>query len=859
DIILLVRVAILRVGCLLFLEKHDSVCLCLAVTAQQCSEDGEVRLVGGENVNQSGVRGRVEICINHQWGTVCSDDWGLLEARVTCRQMGFDYAVPIAEYGGGSGKIHSFSCVGDETHLGNCSGDMDITYCGHSEDAGAMCSDFAECNETGVRLVDGVTPDDGRVEICLGGVWGSVCDDTWDIRDVRVVCRQLGYNGTSIPLLSYPVISSNGSLFYHLDEVDCTGDETLLSDCEHGGLGIHDCRVRFEEAGVICNATVECNETGVRLVDGVTPDDGRVEICLSRVWGSVCDDLWDVRDARVVCRQLGYYGISFPLQSHPVRMNDSILFYHLDDVECRGNENMLSDCGHEGIGVHNCFVRFEEAGVICSDAVIIDGPKGVEDSLVFMGQVTCRGSEKYLNECIPDIMPLAGGGCSRAAISCGKSSNQPKCTRNDSVLLSDVYKSYGECSVYKWETAVCEGVVRRGIDSVYARSRLGDQSTIAQLLNESIKDVERLIADHADSCVDQVFRALCNFYLPPCGNATHPVPPSSICQTECEMVLQNCQTTWDAVMLAFKTVDPIPDCNDTSRLLFPVPNCCTGAGLGNFDQEDVERFVEESLKMSRFKHAHVMGLIGVCLDAGSAPFIIMPYMANGSLLKYLKRERKNVVLLEETDEDEVKEVRKRLMVMCLQIASGMEYLASNKIDTHFQIKITDFGLSEDVFERNYFRQDSGCGEVVKLPVKWMAPESLNDRHFSEKSDVWSYGVTMWEVFSGGKAPYPATDLLTLMQSLEQGHPMPQPYNAACSEEIFGIMGQCWQMEPRDRPTFKEICSTLSKFIECEAGYLQFGFSPFTDGGEGGGGEVEGGEEGRRNNEDEKEEKEKEFI
>ena len=58
-----------------------------------------------------------------------------------------------------------------------------------------------------------------------------------------------------------------------------------------------------------------------------------------------------------------------------------------------------------------------------------------------------------------------------------------------------------------------------------------------------------------------------------------------------------------------------------------------------------------------------------------------------------------------------------------------------RIDTHFRIKITDFGLSEDVFERNYFRQDSRSGEAVKLPIKWMAPESLNDRHFSEKSDV----------------------------------------------------------------------------------------------------------------------------
>ena len=72
---------------------------------------------------------------------------------------------------------------------------------------------------------------------------------------------------------------------------------------------------------------------------------------------------------------------------------------------------------------------------------------------------------------------------------------------------------------------------------------------------------------------------------------------------------------------------------------------------------EVNKFVEESLKMSRFKHAHVMGLIGVCLDAGPAPYIAMPYMANGSLLHYLKRERGNLILTENADEDEVANIR----------------------------------------------------------------------------------------------------------------------------------------------------------------------------------------------------------
>ena len=146
--------------------------------------------------------------------------------------------------------------------------------------------------------------------------------------------------------------------------------------------------------------------------------------------------------------------------------------------------------------------------------------------------------------------------------------------------LQQFCPSYGECSVYISEATICDDVLRPGIDFVYARSKLGHQSTISQLLNEKINDAETFIGDNEQDCVKQVFRVLCHFYLPPCGNSTHPVPPSSICKEQCQIVQNKCQKTWLTLFLAFRNVNPIIQCNDTSRLLFPVPHCCMDAGLG---------------------------------------------------------------------------------------------------------------------------------------------------------------------------------------------------------------------------------------------------------------------------------------
>ena len=97
-----------------------------------------------------------------------------------------------------------------------------------------------------------------------------------------------------------------------------------------------------------------------------------------------------------------------------------------------------------------------------------------------------------------------------------------------------------------------------------------------------------------------------------------------------------------------------------------------------FTENDIESIKEETLKMSQFDHINVLSLIGVCLDAGPAPLIIMPFMSNGSLLSYLKKERANMTLAKSVDIEMIKTTKKRLLTMCLQVCNGMIYLAKNK-------------------------------------------------------------------------------------------------------------------------------------------------------------------------------------
>ncbi|XDV31543.1 hypothetical protein PO909_002534, partial [Leuciscus waleckii] len=203
-----------------------------------------------------------------------------------------------------------------------------------------------------IRLVNGNYGCSGRVEILYAGKWGTVCDDSWDIDDATVVCRQLRCGRAESAHQSAHFGEGSGQIW--LDDVGCTGRESSLTQCSHSSFGTHNCG-HHEDAGVVCEDT--------RLVNGFDSCCGRLEIYHDGQWGTVCDDDWDMKDAAVVCRQLKCgSAISAP---HNAAFGQGSGSGMLDDVNCLESEGRLTQCSHRGLGTHNCN-HDEDASVVCS-------------------------------------------------------------------------------------------------------------------------------------------------------------------------------------------------------------------------------------------------------------------------------------------------------------------------------------------------------------------------------------------------------------------------------------------------------------------------------------------------------------
>ncbi|XP_041453692.1 deleted in malignant brain tumors 1 protein-like [Lytechinus variegatus] len=350
---------------------------------------GSIRLVDGSSETE----GRVEVQYNGEWGTVCDDYWDDTDATVVCQFLGLGdigTAYSGAHFGEGSGSIilDDVQCDGTESNIFDCPNNGEFNHnCGHYEDAGVSCSNAPSGS---IRLVDGLSETEGRVEVYYGGEWGTVCDDLWDETDATVVCQILGLGDSGIALSYAAFGEGSGSII--LDNVECDGTETDLFACPSNGPNNHNCG-HGEDAGVQCtSATTSSPTESIRLVDGSSYFEGRVEVYYNGEWGTVCDDSWDNTDATVVCRILGLGDVG--MVAYFGEGSGSII---LDDVQCEGTETNLFDCPNNGPNIHNCG-HYEDVGVSCSNTPsgsirLVGGSSDTE------GRVEVRYNEEWGTVC----------------------------------------------------------------------------------------------------------------------------------------------------------------------------------------------------------------------------------------------------------------------------------------------------------------------------------------------------------------------------------------------------------------------------------------------------------------------------
>ncbi|CAB3982894.1 fibroblast growth factor receptor, partial [Paramuricea clavata] len=234
--------------------------------------------------------------------------------------------------------------------------------------------------------------------------------------------------------------------------------------------------------------------------------------------------------------------------------------------------------------------------------------------------------------------------------------------------------------------------------------------------------------------------------------------------------------------------------------------------------EDMLDELEIHLKLED-KHENVVNLIGVCSSAGGPFYLIVEYCDNGSLIDYLKK-------YDEPSHDYVNTANRETLSQewkqrrTLEICNGMKYLANHKIvhrdlaarnillDSNTVAQISDFGMAKDVYLKSYYKQQSeGC-----FPLRWMAIESIKSLQFNEKTDVWSFGVLVWEIFTHGNLPYyDIIDDQKVALYILSGKKLKRPQD--CPKFLYNIMLKCWSTKNFNRPKFWELYKNLNENIQ----------------------------------------------
>ncbi|XP_034171879.1 anaplastic lymphoma kinase isoform X1 [Osmia lignaria lignaria] len=225
-------------------------------------------------------------------------------------------------------------------------------------------------------------------------------------------------------------------------------------------------------------------------------------------------------------------------------------------------------------------------------------------------------------------------------------------------------------------------------------------------------------------------------------------------------------------------------------------------------------FMMEALIMSKFNHPNIVHFIGVSFDK-NPKYIVLELLAGGNLKNFLREERPRA--------DRSTSLTMLDLIMCgYDVAKGCKYMEEARF-IHRDIaarnclltckgpgrivKIADFGMAKDIYRSDYYRK----GGKAMLPIKWMPPESFLDGIFTTKTDVWAFGVLLWEIMSFGYIPYTGCTNREAMSMVTSGGRLEKP--AGCPDPIYGIMTRCWHPHPEDRPSFATIVERMGYCLQ----------------------------------------------
>uniref|UniRef100_A0A3B4VD82 Tyrosine-protein kinase receptor n=1 Tax=Seriola dumerili TaxID=41447 RepID=A0A3B4VD82_SERDU len=237
-------------------------------------------------------------------------------------------------------------------------------------------------------------------------------------------------------------------------------------------------------------------------------------------------------------------------------------------------------------------------------------------------------------------------------------------------------------------------------------------------------------------------------------------------------------------------------------------------------------FQREAELLTNLQHEHIVKFYGVCVD-GDPLIMVFEYMKHGDLNKFLRAHGPDAMILVDGQPLQTNGELglSQMLHIASQIAAGMIYLASQHfvhrdlatrnclVGNGLLVKIGDFGMSRDIYSTDYYR----VGGHTMLPIRWMPPESIMYRKFTTESDVWSFGVILWEIFTYGKQPWFQLANNEVIECITQGRVLERP--RLCPKEVYDLMLGCWQREPQQRLNIKDIQKMLFTLMKATPVYL----------------------------------------